>query len=386
MFTRWMKIDHRKSVLIIGPRRSGKTTFLKAACPDYSYTTLDDLDLLDWAKRDPKGLVSRLGPRGIIDEIQRSPQLTVAVKYAIDNEGARILMTGSSSIGLLDAAADTMAGRVELYSMPTACWGEERGEPDHALFTDEPSPLNIKEAMRSLDDAMTFGGFPEVVAAGSAEEKETILRNYKNTYFVRDLMQMANLENVEGLQAILANIGRSIGSHLEISNFARESNLSVPTTRKYLNTLYRSELAFRLHGYQFGPAKRFVKAAKSYFVDNGIIAGLNLRLNEGQLLENFVIAELEKRRKLGFIKADQFFYYKSQAGREVDLVFETAGVRYAVEIKATRTPTLRDAANLRDFIAQSDGPTKGFLFHLGEEKKELDGVMFLPVATLYRGI
>ncbi len=385
MFTRWIKIDPRKSALIIGPRRSGKTTFLKANYPDYTYTTLDDLDLLDWAKRDPKGFVSHLGPRGIIDEIQRAPQLTVAVKYAIDNEGARILMTGSSSIGLLDAAADTMAGRLELYSMPTACWGEEHGEPDHALFTDEPSPLHIKEAMRSIDDAMTFGGFPEVVAAGSAEEKETILRNYKNTYFVRDLMQMANLENVEGLHAILTNIGRSIGSHLEITNFARESNLSVPTTRKYLNTLYRSELAFRLYGYQFGPAKRFIKAAKSYFSDNGIIAGLNLRLNEGQLLENFVIAELEKRRKLGFIKADQFYYYKSAAGREVDLVFETAGVRYAIEIKATRTPTVRDVANLRDFIAQSNGPTKGFLFYLGEERNEVGGVICLPVATLYRG-
>jgi len=381
-----MTINPDKSALIIGPRRSGKTTFLKATYPDYTYTTLDDLDLLDWAKRDPKGFVSHLGPRGIIDEIQRVPQLTVAVKYAIDNEGARILMTGSSSIGLLDAAADTMAGRVELYSMPTACWGEERGEPTHDLFADEPSPLNIKEAMRSLEDAMTFGGFPEVVAAGSAEEKETILRNYKNTYFVRDLMQMANLESVEGLQAILANIGRSIGSHLEISNFARESNLSVPTTRKYLNTLYRSGLAFRLYGYQFGPAKRFVKAAKSYFADNGIIAGLKLRLNEGQLLENFVVSELEKRRKLGFIKADQFFYYKSAAGREIDLVFEANGVRHVVEIKTTRTPVARDVANLRDFIAQSSGMTKGFLFHLGEERKEIDGVLCLPVATLYRGV
>ena len=87
------------------------------------YATLDDLDFLDMAKRDPKGFISKLGRGAIVDEIQRLPILTVAVKYAIDNEGARFLMTGSSTLGLLDAAGDTLAGRIEIVSLPAACWG-----------------------------------------------------------------------------------------------------------------------------------------------------------------------------------------------------------------------------------------------------------------------
>jgi len=385
MFKRWMTLDPDRSALVIGPRRSGKTTFLRAAYPEYRYATLDDLDLLDWARRDPKGFISGLGERGIVDEIQREPRLTVAVKYAIDNQGARILMTGSSSIGLLDASADTLAGRVDLLSMPTACWGEESGDPTHSIFAGEPPVPVLREGQRALDAAMLFGGFPEVVAAVDPLRKEQILRNYRDTYFVRDLMQMANLGNMAGLQGVFANVGRSLGSHLETSSFARESGLSVPTTKKYLDTLFQSQLAFQLHGYQYGPAKRFVKAAKAYFADNGMISGLGLQANQGQIIENFVISELEKRRKLGLIQADRFFYYKSQAGREVDIVFKSAGVTHAIEIKATRHPSPRDAAALRAFLSGIPGASRGYVFHMGDDFFEDAGIRFLPVAAIYRG-
>src|SRR5512137_1895549 len=149
MFDRWLRLKG-SSALVLGPRRCGKTTLLRMRFPDWAYTTLDDLDLLALAKKDPKGFVSRLGPRAIIDEIQRLPALTVAVKHAIDNEGARVLMTGSSSIGLLDAAADSLAGRVDVVSLPTACWGEDAGPPTHRVFDDPQDPLEQKEAARRL--------------------------------------------------------------------------------------------------------------------------------------------------------------------------------------------------------------------------------------------
>jgi uncharacterized protein len=71
MFSRWLTIPSDNSCLLIGPRRSGKTTLLRGLFPDFNYTTLDDLDYLDWAERDPKGFVQDLGSSCIIDEIQR---------------------------------------------------------------------------------------------------------------------------------------------------------------------------------------------------------------------------------------------------------------------------------------------------------------------------
>jgi predicted AAA+ superfamily ATPase len=230
---------------------------------------------------------------------------------------------------------------------------------------------------------MLYGMFPEVLMAASAAEKEEILKNYRNTYFLRDILQMANLENQEGLYAIFQNLCRSLGSHLEVSNFAREAALSMPTAKKYLNTLQMSQLTFKLYGWQFGPAKRYIRAAKTYFTDNGIIQAFSAKVSQGQLLENFVISELEKRRKLGFINADHFYYYKTPAGKEIDLVFAAGGIVYAVEIKAAKAPSVKDISSVRDFVQSSEQPARGFIFYLGENYDEIDGIKLVPVTALF---
>jgi len=385
MLERWREIPYRKSCLMIGSRRSGKTTLLKYRYPKWPYATLDDLDHLDWAKRDPKGFISHLGKQAIINEIQRHPLLTVAVKFAINNEKARFLMTASSTLGLLDAAADTLAGRIDIISLPTACWGEEHGGPTHSILNDRAEPPQIKEANRSLTSAMTYGQFPEVLLQENDNGKHEVLVNYRNTYFTRDLMQLSNIENLDGLLAVLQHLTRYLGSHLEVSNFAREAGISHPTAKKYLNALQQTQLTFKLYGYQFGPAKRYIKAAKTYFADNGIIHSLNKGAGAGQLFENFVLAEFEKRRKLGLIKANQFYYYKSTGGNEIDLVFEMDNTVYAVEIKSTRRPSPRDLQNLRQFSDRLNRPVRRYLVYLGDEYQTIDNIRLLPAAALFRG-
>jgi len=385
MFERWLEIPTQRSCLIIGPRRSGKTTLLKQRYPEWPYATLDDLDYLEWAKRDPKALIRHLGQEAIIDEIQRLPMLTVAAKYAMDNENARFLMTGSSTLGLLDAAADSLAGRIDMISLPTACWGEELGGPTHSILDDRSPMPQIKEAGRRLSQAMTYGQFPEVVMQERDDDKQEILVNYRNTYFTRDLMQLSNIENLDGLLAVLQHLARSLGSHLDVSNFAREAGISHPTAKKYLNSLHQAQLTFKLYGYQFGPTKRYVKAVKTYFVDTGIIRSLNARVSTGQLLESFVLAELEKRRRLGIIRADQFCYYKSTGGHEIDLVFEADDRIYAIEIKSTQRPSPRDVNSLAQFSDRLNRPVRRYLFYLGDEYRTIENVQLLPVSALFRG-
>ncbi len=385
MFERWLDIPQNKSCLVLGPRRCGKTTLLRHRYPDLKYVTLDDLDLLDWARRDPKGFVTRLEGSAIIDEIQRLPLLTVAVKYAVDNENARFLMTGSSNLGLLDAVADTLAGRIDILALPTLCWGESHGQPTHSIFEKDAGFSEIKTAQRSLYAAHFYGLFPEIVKQEKDSDRKDLLQNYKNTYFTRDLMQLSNIENLDGLLGIFHNIARSIGSHLEISNFARESGLSHQTTRKYLNALTQAQLTFKLHGFQYGPAKRYLKASKTYFADNSILSSLNVDVALGQRMENFVISELEKRRKLGFLPVDNFYFYKSAAGHEIDLIFEMDGCLHVCEIKATERPGPKAFRNLRNFTDQLKRPLKRFLFYLGDEYQNKNDITLIPIAALFRG-
>ncbi len=82
-------------------------------------------------------------------------------------------MTGSSTIGLMDAAADTLAGRIEIISLPTTCWGENKGDPTHSIFSDTTGLPHLRQAGRDLDDAVNFGQFPEILSAKTAEEKRT---------------------------------------------------------------------------------------------------------------------------------------------------------------------------------------------------------------------
>lgn len=382
-FKRWLNISGQKSCILLGPRRSGKTTLLKLLFPEYDYITLDDLDYLDQAENDPKGLIDNLGDMVIIDEIQRAPRLTIAVKNAIDNQNRYFMMTGSNAIGLSGKAADTLAGRINLYNLPPICFGENEMDPISGLFSQTLDIKELKVAQRKLNDAITFGFFPEIINQNSAESKTQLLRNYRDSYFLRDLMQISNLENLSGLRIIFHHLARCLGSHLEISSFSRESGLSFPTTKKYLNALEQSQLVFKLYGYQYGPAKRYLKASKSYFIDNGIINSLKVKLNEGQLFENFVISEIEKRRKLGYLDSDQLYYYKSVNGKEIDLLFEVTNELYAVEIKNTSHPSQKDIRNLKEFGKSMNRPVKLFLFYNGLEYCTINGVKLIPAASLY---
>lgn len=383
MFDRWLKKSDR-SALIIGPRRAGKSTYLKKNYKDFKYLTLDDFDYLDLAQKDPKALFE-LSDKVIIDEIQRVPKLTIAAKFAIDENQATVLMSGSSRIGLLDASADSLAGRIDILEMPPSCWGEADGAATHSIFQDQISEPQLKEAQRKLEFFLIYGGFPEVVSARSENEKRDVLKNYKNTYFTRDLSQLSNIENISGLRAILNHYARSITSTTQISNFQHEANVSHITANKYLQSIYQSGLGFTLLGFQHGPAKRYIKGTKSYYCDTGMISALEVQCNQGQIVENFVISEIEKRRKLGFYKTDQLYFYKSHSGFEIDLIIQEQDFLKAIEIKATSHPQRKDIRSLKSFISVDPEKRKGYLFYMGTEYQILDDIKLLPIASIYRG-
>ncbi|MBI2982007.1 MAG: ATP-binding protein [Deltaproteobacteria bacterium] len=383
MFNRWLKKPTR-STLLLGPRRAGKSTYLRATFPDFKYLTLDDLDILDLAEKDPKAILEG-SSKIIIDEVQRVPKLTIAAKFAIDERKATVLMSGSSRIGLLDASADSLAGRIDIQSLPPACWGEEQGLPTHSIFEGEAPPLQIREAERRLDQFMTYGGFPEVLVAPDNNEKAAILNNYRNTYFTRDLSLLSNLQDVSGLRAILNHYALSIGSITQIENFRQESGLSHITAKKYLESIYASDLGFSLKGFQHGPAKRYIKGVKSYYCDSGMIMALGVQCSRGQIVENFVISEIEKRRKLGLIKTDQLYFYKSTSGFEIDVVIQEKDLIRVIEIKSTMQPQKKDVKNLAEFVRGDADHTMGYLFYMGQEYRITDGIRCIPIAGIYRG-
>jgi predicted AAA+ superfamily ATPase len=123
-------------VLIIGPRRVGKTTLVRQmTLAERAYLTLDDRTTLNAASADPVGFIRELDC-ATIDEIQRVPELLLAIKKTIDEDyrPGRFLLTGSANVLTLPRVADSLAGRIEIIEMLPLARAELAGKP--ASFLD----------------------------------------------------------------------------------------------------------------------------------------------------------------------------------------------------------------------------------------------------------
>jgi predicted AAA+ superfamily ATPase len=163
-----------------------------------------------------------------------------------------------------------------------------------------------------------------------------------------------------------------------------ETGLSTPTVKKYLNTLIQSGLLVKLYGFQLSDAKRHISSAKTYFIDNGILTAVSRRVSNPQLVESFVISEIEKRRRLGLIKCDELCYYESIGGREVDLNIDEPKTVTAIEIKSGKSISGRDIRNLREFNINSDKILKKIIYYSGSNVSAVDGIQIRPLASLFR--
>ncbi len=387
MFSRWLNIKNsKKSVLLIGPRRSGKSTYLKVLFPNYKYVTLDDLDHLENSKKDTKNWIEKLGSNFIIDEAQRNPDIAIAIKWAIDEKNVHCILTGSTGLNLFEKSTETLAGRIQIFYMTPACFGENHGHLiDYSQLIIDPDL--IKKAQRELLSFLESGGFPEIVSAPE-DQQEELLQIYKNSYFTRDIASLNKIENVEGLRALYLALIIGLGSRYETSSLVQETGLSTITVKKYLNTLQQSGLLFKLYGYHQSAAKRYISSAKSYFIDISLLKALSRDYSTGQLIESFVISEIEKRRRLGLIKAEELFYYESVGGREIDLIYEEKNQITIIEIKSTKKVSGKDLRNIREFEIKSTKKIAKIIYYLGDtfytEPDKTEIIQIRPIWSLFR--
>jgi predicted AAA+ superfamily ATPase len=396
-------------VAIHGSRQTGKTTLAKDAIRHgykAEFATLDDLPVFATAKEDPVGFIHSLGSKAVIDEIQRIPELLLAIKATVDRDRkpGRFLLTGSSHAMTQPAISDSLAGRIENVVLWPLSQGEIAGHRDDfvdALFADDPVKPSARpggptyKGIDDLIDRITIGGFPEAVERDSYGRRRLWFESYISTLIQRDVRELADIEGIRDMPRMLASLAGRVGGLFNAANAARDASMTGSTFRRYFALLQAVYLVHTIQPWHTRKLKRLVKSEKVYFLDTGVLANLlditpdrlkNDRATLGPLLENFVAVELLKQITWSKSKP-QLLYLRDYAGLEVDFVLESRGGRriVAIEVKASATVGPSDFKNMRT-VADNVGSQfhRGIVLYTGDQVVPFGENLFaLPMPYLW---
>lgn len=351
-----------KVLLILGARQVGKTTMVKHVLAGKNSLFLN-LDIeSDWSRLEavaslpPKDAMLVLGNPDflIIDEAQRKPETGRIVKGWFDaGLSNRIILLGSSSLNLLNQAAESLTGRNDKIFLPPLLFRESIGS--QIWYSSEFSFKQIAENFSGqvqalLLQSMVYGNYPE---SAISKDKQGFLLNLSSDYLMKDVLQMGLVKDPNLLRKLLMLLAFQAGSMVSVNELAVKTGISRATVERYLDLLEQTFVIFRLPAYSTNPRKEISKSQKIFFWDTGIRNALIndfsenvMRSDIGQLWENWVVAEFAKQNLLSGNRKNLYFW-RSRTGSEVDLIVKDGNSLEAYEIKWTR-----DQADTRAFFNQ----------------------------------
>jgi len=365
------------AVLINGPRQCGKTTLVQQLAQGMSYITLDDPGMLIAAQQDPVGLLRQMD-RAVIDEVQRAPQLLLALKMSIDQDRrpGRFLLTGSANILALPQIADSLAGRMEVHTLLPLSQAELQGRPSDFLQRAQgqswpvshpswvyPAVIDAKNELHAgaIGNALA-GGYPEMRLRPSVTRRQAWAKAYIQTLVERDVQDIAQVEHLSQIPYLLDIAAAHCGQLFNASQIGGQLMLDTRTLDKYLGVLEKLFLVQRLPAWGRNELNRLIKTPKLHFLDAGLQATLTRltpdmlithRERWGATLETWVYAELRKALAL----SDEAWYlshYRDKDQVEVDFVLENPQRQLiGIEVKAAATVQVQDFKGLRKLQAQT---------------------------------
>lgn len=382
-------------VVLMGARQTGKSTLAKKIAYEDGrpYVSLDDLDFRAIAETDPVGLLAR-SEQMVIDEVQRVPDLLLAIKHAVDEDRprkpGRFLLTGSANLLLMENVAESLAGRAGYVNLWPFSRSELLGRGSTGAWDvfEERSPESWIQGLEAAalpearwQEVVRIGGYPTPSYELSDPEAAGIwFDGYLRTYLERDLQQLASIDGLVDFRRLMRIAALRIGGLALQSEMARDADLPHSTARRYLNLLETSFQILRIPAFAGNRTKRVVKSPKLFWNDTGLalrVAGETEP--RGGHLENLVLMDVQawKDTRPG---PTQVLYWRTYDGREVDMVIESEDTVIAVEVKSTDRPRPRDWANLVEFRNRYGDVVKGgVLLHSGERTEWVsDRVLSTP--------
>lgn len=362
-------------VAVMGARQVGKSTLCQELAEELGFArrTLDDRDVREQALADPEGFLADLGDTGaFIDEVQRAPDLTLAIKAIVDRDQrkGRYLLCGSNQPRMGRAVSDSLLGRATYRVLRPLTLSELRFDEQHPgwsfLFgNDEEAVITELERRAASSGELDWkeialtGGFPRAVSA-PADQRLRLLDDYVEIFSNRDIQEVIAVESNTRLEAFVRLAAARTGQELNATSFASDLGVPVSTIRRWLEALQRSYLIELVPPFSRNAGQRVIKAPKIIMVDPALaLAAARETVPTGFHFETLVAGDLLVWRD-GHASRD-LFHWRQGSGQEVDFVLEEDGRLVSVEIKSSRSVGTDDARHLRTFRERYNKTQRGIV-------------------------
>ncbi len=363
----------RKSVLLLGPRQTGKSTLIGSLAPDVAINLFHEPTFLEFARNSHElgerlAVATTSSKRPVhvfIDEVQRLPSLLNTIQVLLDAHPSRyrFLLTGSSARRLRRGNANLLPGRVHVYQL---------------------GPLTAAELGYAIDTraALATGTLPGIYTEPDVADREKTLRSYAATYLKEEVQAESLSRNLEGFARFLGVAAEWAGRHLDLSKIAAAAQVARPTVARYFDVLEDTLLVHRVGPFTRSANRRLVQHPKFFFFDVGVRNGLLGSFQPdadriGSLFKQLVFSQLlssayARDREI------RISSYRTEHGAEVDFIVEIGSSTWALELKASRHVAKTDLRGLRSFAEIAGPQHTPLVLCLGSTPRSIDGIDVLP--------
>jgi predicted AAA+ superfamily ATPase len=391
-------------VALLGPRQAGKSTLARMLASEKlgaDYLSLDDEPVRLLALGDPAGFIAARERPAVIDEVQRAPELLLAIKSRVDRDPTpgQFLLTGSANLRRIPAVSDALPGRVDYLSLWPLTQGEIVGHRESfltRLFEGlVPTIADAPTGRHTYAEMLLTGGFPEV-RARPLSARQRFFSSYVDSIVDRDVADASHVRDPASVGTLLRLLAARSGSIARYDALSREVGIDGKTVKSHLDVLERLFLVRIRRAWHVNLGQRQVKAPKLYISDTGLLSALigadERRVREddgfaGALLETFVATELE--RQASWLPQPLTFWHYREGEREVDIVIERpSGEIVGIEVKASATVRPRDFAGL-NHMRDRLGPrmTAGVILYAGAHMLPFgERLWALPLKTMWASV
>lgn len=363
-------------VCVMGPRQSGKTTFIRAALPQWKYMDLERPSDFIRLSGDPEDALKRLKEHFILDEAQQIPLLFPLLRSFVDQHRKRngqLVLLGSASLSLIRQISETLAGRAGFLDITPFQWNEVQGRKKVTLET-----------------LWYRGGFPDAFLIASDKKRIDWFDAYTRTFIERDLTALGINISAPQMRKLWTMLAHVNGAVWNASQLASSLGVSFHTINRYTDILEQTFLIRKLPPYFANIGKRVVKSPKVYFRDTGLLhyflgihesKALPVHPARGASWEGFVIEQVISAFQL-VSPGSLAFYWRTAAGAEVDLLIKRGERLIPLEIKLHSSPSRRDVPGLVSCMKDLK-LNRGYVLYPGEEEYSIgEGITVVSTEKL----